>query len=241
MRRWFANPVTSLILLALLCADAKLLPPFSTVGRFLSSSAGNRLGTPPTTEFRVYNDRFAEVRIARIDSEIKLFPIAEFYEHPDPSLDRLQWGVIGRYNEDQWQTGWWSLTQDHATFSIMLEDIQDTPISEEQRTAARATFVDWLRTHHDVPDAVALNLRTADYYLQTPILSGYIHNTISLLVFIVFLLSLDWIPRYTRSMIRARRKARGQCTRCGYALGGLTAGTCPECGASTADAPPPTS
>lgn len=66
---------------------------------------------------------------------------------------------------------------------------------------------------------------------RTPIWSGYIAvalrvASLALLgVLVVMGMAAVWNERR-----RHRRKAHGQCPRCGYSLAGVTAGRCPECG-----------
>lgn len=65
----------------------------------------------------------------------------------------------------------------------------------------------------------------------TPILTGYIHNAISLAAAITMLVCGGWLLRDLWRYLRETRYPHGCCRRCGYDRSGLgTESPCPECG-----------
>lgn len=230
MGSWFANPLVSLALGALLFADVKFLPPNSAVRSFLDSCSSIQLGQPENRELKVYNDRSASVVIAHVGDDIRVCKATDADELLSRNPLSLHWAAIGLYREDRLQTGWWALTSEQTQYTISLENMVESPLPTQNNREARAAFSDWLQSTHSVPELVAQDLRNANFSSRTPISTGYIHNTMSVLVLIALLLSCQWIPRYTRAVIRARRRSRGRCPHCDYSLQGLSTGSCPECG-----------
>lgn len=88
-----------------------------------------------------------------------------------------------------------------------------------------------------------VNIKYPDTEQVTPLWSGYLQNTIYLLLCAGSLYSLAWIPRVPAAR-RARLLSRGLCPTCKYDIHSIAADaagmrTCPECGSAWPADPPP--
>ncbi len=108
----------------------------------------------------------------------------------------------------------------------------------------RVRVAEWLKSLRFPEDRVQSLMTTGEFSEIRPLWSGYLYNTASLVLVVLFALSLSWIPgapAYLASTRRARRLARGECPKCRYSVMGLKEPMCPECGCSldrTAEDPP---
>jgi hypothetical protein len=228
------HPATSLVLLALLLADAWFLPV--TVGERASSAAGS----------------FVRSVIAREPGHAVLFARPQMYvvrgdngslSVIDPEVDSMDGAtralaerprrtLLLTYEPLSWSRGFWAPM--HRTEKHLVKMSFGEDLTSAERAAARKMFVE----RSGAADFLSLaDLRTLverDIDESRVIWTGWLHNAGAIAALGLFLLSLRWVPRvpgWIRAKVGSERLSRGVCPRCQYALAGLTGDRCPECGA----------
>jgi hypothetical protein len=239
MRRVLFNPITSLVLLVLLLADAAMLPSspwaggVSKAGWFIQEHLRDRglwRSQPPPPKMA---PTLFFVRGSGSGFEV-LEPEREegSYDRPTRELrDRPRDVLQMRYSPIQLRSGWWAVTRQLDRHEIKTAFGEN--FTPEERAATRRQYVErsgalaWL-SREDFE-----TLAVQDIDRTRPIVMGYVHNTVSAVGLVLFLVSLAWVPRipgWARAWRGRARLAAGRCPGCGYAIAGLPGGVCPECG-----------
>lgn len=229
------HPATSLVLLALLLADAWFLP--AMVGERASSAAGSfirsTIAREPALAVRFTRPQMYVVR--EDDGSLSVIdPDVDSMDSATRALaERPRRTLLLTYEPLSWSRGFWApmhRTERHIVKMSFGEDL--TP---DERGQARKMFVE----RCGAADLLSLtDLRTLverDIDESRVIWTGWLHNAGAIVVLGLFLLSLRWVPRvpgWIRAKVGSERLSRGVCPKCQYALAGLTADRCPECGSA---------
>lgn len=121
--------------------------------------------------------------------------------------------------------GIWAPTE---TVYIKRIGIDPTGLTANEERSLRRIYVDRLAISHPsiAPDVNTLYF--TDIRRSTPIWSGWLHNAISLISFLIMIISAPMVAIRFRNERRARK---GFCFHCRYDRSGLAIdGPCPECG-----------
>lgn len=129
-------------------------------------------------------------------------------------------------------TGLWAPTTRHFDSRLKALVYRGPPLTPGERQWLRDFLAARFFSHPvDYAARCAKFLRQPENSdCQTPILSGYIHNSVSITLLALFLWSLGWIPRLVDDRRRAALRDAGLCPFCRYDMTGLGSAPCPECG-----------
>ncbi len=130
--------------------------------------------------------------------------------------------------------GLYDVTSFTNKYELELRPISALTLLPDEASRARTAFIGWLESKDggNRPGAADILRGTAPQSAR-PNWPGIINTVLAAAGWLLFVLSLGWVPGALRAR-RSRRNARalqeGRCPRCGYEVYGLRGGVCPECG-----------
>jgi hypothetical protein len=135
-----------------------------------------------------------------------------------------------------WERGWWAATAEYDYASLRVRSMSSQAASERDRLGARAVLCEKLRTMGPYYQAWANTLEADGLRWRRSLWSGYVFNSVSLVLLALWMVALSGIPRWPQWFtglitVRVWRYARGRCGWCGYPRSGRGDDVpCPECG-----------
>jgi hypothetical protein len=159
-------------------------------------------------------------------------PIVRSADGPRLALDDEEVAIDGWiycFNLRRTVGGVWAGTSRWINHSLFVSMNDGTFLSTEEADHLRALYADEIARRWG-DNEVATLVRAGDGFTSRPILAGYIHNAVAILVACGLVWSLWWVGVMRREARRKQARAAGRCPGCGFDLRGLPMGTCPECG-----------
>lgn len=237
VRKWLANPVASLVLVAVLLGDGLTLHSeywgWSIAGGFINNTVGWLLPGVRSTMERVASPDFF---VVRDDAGMRfLDPESGSWDE----LSRVMWDSGSAVAEcslrdSVYGTGFWAFTSEHHARLLHVLPMTGEWNDAEISAARSAAF-----SKSSVPPAVWrrvqgwMDIAGGDTKESRILWWGAGHDLVALALLAALLYSLTgweaWLAAkpWSRS---ARRRRRGLCVACGYDLQGIEGGVCPECG-----------
>jgi hypothetical protein len=231
IRGTLARPRLTVLLLALLLADAALIavtePADSELG-----DAVHRLVTGGSLRQRWLH--FAQ---AYVNGEGGSPVFFDSWDEPTRLLNAAPRStLVLQANVYSERLGLWAVT--HERWDASVDPKFGQGLSAGQVRDSRQQVVEQLATRPGwlTPD-IAARLRSSDYKGIIVLPVGVVHDGLALAGLAAFVGSLAWVPAALRERRQRRMLALGRCPGCAYSLSGLESVVCPECGGTLSSAP----
>lgn len=201
-----------------LLVDVGMLPATTVVGRLIHFRPQRATGI----------HGFVSAEIHRVGDGLVLVRHGE--ETPQDSRSVVYINYLPSRPE---YSGFWAATRSRVRhrLSPLLGEV-----GPGEEPAVRALFADYLLTAEGGKLASEAPLiRSGDTVTEEVLVSGYVHDAVSLVVFAGLVYSLVTVRSWpvvveARKQRRERAMRDGWCPNCGYDTRGLQGRTCPECG-----------
>lgn len=229
-RRRVNRPLAAGLCGLVLLVDAACLPKGSTVGGVVANWSTHGCYVGPYAEiYRIPSGKGSTVSVVCSDTGFPASTSGVYLGHVpfrgDREFDRGWWACVEHVNAVPLSLDWSKLSESEAN-------------SVRQDLAAAAEREGW--------DDMATRIRSGDLVRRRPLPWGYVHNAISAVVALGFVMGLVATGRSVRVVLREAREAgerelleQGRCPRCAYDLASMQAVArssrcssvrCPECG-----------
>ncbi|HZW11248.1 MAG TPA: hypothetical protein VFF69_15200 [Phycisphaerales bacterium] len=244
LRRWIANPIATVALLAIVLVDSLTLPRMTdatTIGLVIRHIENRVRGRSTLTDYFVNDTQLFAVR--ENGSLRYIHPESQSWNELSAILAAGSPPVAQVYciEDSSRRSGFWAHTHERYSREIRVIPLCGTWSAAGMENAKKGMFVQANVPVSAWPSVQQWNdIATTDYHETTLLWGGIAHDAFAIAVFVVLLYSFTGWPAWFGARPwsnAARRRRRGQCPACGYDLRGVDAGVCPECGGETEPRP----